>query len=265
MCGSLSGQDYHVEAVSGILSKIGLSEEDLQCGVHPPLHRPTARQMEEEGKNPRPLHHNCAGKHAGMLAVCVHCGWPTGSYPNIDNPVQQTILNTVSRMTGVPKGEVNVGVDGCGVPTFAVPLKRLAFAYARLAAEASPGGETASGDPLARLVGAALEHPEMIAGEERICTDVMRAARGRVFAKSGSEGSYALALMGEGVGVALKIEDGNPRAVAPTVIEVLRQRGILVGECLERLRSYGPKIPVYNFRKEVAGEIKAVFQMANPR
>lgn len=113
MCGSLNGQDYQVQAVSGILSKIGLSEDDLQCGIHPPLHRPTARQLEEEGKKPRPIHHNCAGKHAGMLAVCVYYGWPTETYPRIENPVQQSILETVSRMTEIPREEVKIGIDGC--------------------------------------------------------------------------------------------------------------------------------------------------------
>lgn len=107
----------------------------------------------------------------------------------------------------------------------------------------------------------ALGHPEMIAGDERICTELMRAAPGRVFAKTGSEASYALSLMGKGIGIALKIEDGNPRALGPCVIEVLRQYGMLQGEAFDRLRPYGPKVRIFSFRKETVGEIEPIFQL----
>ena len=113
----------------------------------------------------------------------------------------------------VPREEVRIGIDGCGVPTFAVPLKNLALAYAKLAVDFFPGGATVPDAPIVQHMKAALEHPEMIARDERICTDLMRAAPGRVFAKTGSEASYGLSLMGKGMGIAIKIEDGNARAV----------------------------------------------------
>jgi L-asparaginase II len=267
MCGSLNGQDYQVEAVSSILRKIGLSEDYLQCGVHAPSHRPTAKKLEEEGKKPRPIHNNCAGKHAAMLALCMFYGWPTETYPKIENPVQQLILEKISRMTETPKGEVKIGIDGCGVPVFAVPLKNLAWAYAKLAVRPDPE-RMAAKDPergLHCLMQAALSHPEMIAGDERICTDVMRAAQGRVFAKTGAEGSYGLSLIGQGIGIGIKIEDGSPRALNPVVIEVLRQYGILDSDGLQRLRAYGPKSPILNHRKERVGEIETVFQLRKAR
>ncbi len=265
MCGSLNGQDYHVEAVSGILGKIGLSEDSLQCGIHPPIHAATARQLEEDGKKPRPIHNNCAGKHAGMLALCVFYGWPTETYRKLENPVQQLILATISRMTEVPQKEIKIGIDGCGVPVFALPLRNLALAYAKLAVSPKPEALTGT-DPnrgFHRLMKAAIDHPEMIAGDERICTDLMRAVPGDVFAKTGAEGGYGISLMGKGIGIAIKIEDGNPRAMNPSVIEVLRQLGILQGGVLAKLRPYGPRIPIYNFRKERVGEIEPTFQLRN--
>lgn len=265
MCGSLNGQDYQVQAVSSILRKIGLSEDYLQCGVHAPSHRATARQLEEEGKKPRPIHNNCAGKHAAMLALCVFYGWPTDTYPGIENPVQQLILEKISQMTEIPKGEIRIGIDGCGVPVFAVPLRNLALAYSKLAVSPNPEGLPAT-DPqvgLHRLMRAALDHPEMIAGDERICTDLMRAAPGRIFAKTGAEGSYGLSLVGRGIGIAIKIEDGNPRALNPVVVEVLRQYDILKPDALRRLRPYGPKISILNHRKEKVGEIEPAFRLRN--
>ena len=263
ICGSLNGQDYQVRAVSSILTKIGLSEDHLQCGIHPPTHRATARQLEEEGKKPRPIHNNCAGKHAAMLALCVYYGWPPETYPQPDHPVQQLILGKISEMSGVPKEEIKIGIDGCGVPVFALPLRNLALAFAKLAITPNPEGKgiADSARPLHHLMKAVLDHPEMIAGDERICTDIMRAAPGKVFAKTGAEGSYGLSLMDRGVGIAIKIEDGNPRALNPVVIEVLRQYKILKGEALETLRPYGPKTILRNHRKDRVGEIEPIFQL----
>lgn len=263
MCGSLNGQDYQVQAVSSILTKIDLSEDHLQCGAHPPNHQATAKQLEEEGKKPRPIHNNCAGKHAAMLALCVYYGWPTETYPLPDHPVQQLILGKISEMTGVPKEEIKMGIDGCGVPAFALPLRQLAFAFAKLAIVPQPEGKGIKDPdrPLHRLMKAVLDHPEMIAGDKRICTDVMRAAPRKVFAKGGAEGSYGLSLMERGVGIAIKIEDGNPRALNPVVVEVLRQYEILKGETLEMLQPYGPKTPIYNHRKDLVGQIEPVFQL----
>ena len=263
MCGSLNGQDFQVRAVSSILTKIGLSEEHLQCGVHAPNHLPTAKQLEEEGKKPRPIHNNCAGKHAAMLALCAYYGWPTGTYPKPDHPVQQLILAKISEMTEVPREDIKIGIDGCGVPIFALPLRHLAFAFAKLAITPNPEGKwIADPDrPLHRLMKAVLDHPEMIAGDERICTDIMRAAERKVFAKAGAEGSYGLSLMGRSIGIAIKIEDGNPRALHPVVVEVLRQYEILEGKALEMLRAYGPKTPIFNHRKDLVGKIEPIFQL----
>jgi L-asparaginase II len=261
--GSLSGQDFQVELATKILARLGLTAEALQCGVHPPLHRPTAQALAKAGLKPTPLHNTCAGKHTAMLALCVHHGWPLDNYLAVDHPVQQLILGTVARMVGVPPAQIAVAIDGCGAPVFYVPLKNIALGYARLAA-AQPGS------PAGTLLAAILAHPRHIAGDGRLDTEVMLALPGAVFAKSGAEGGYALALadggggggggLGGGLGVALKIEDGQARALNPCVVAILSQLGVLTPPAREALAaSVSP--PILNHRQEEVGRIQPVFAL----
>ncbi len=215
--GSLSGQDFQVERVKQVLTRIGLSPEALQCGAHAPLHRPTAQALAEAREKPGPLHHTCAGKHAAMLALCVHHGWPVDNYLDFDHPVQKLILKTVGEMVGLSPEAIPVALDGCSAPVFYVPLWRIAWGFARLA-EAAP--DTSEG----QLLAACLAHPRLIAGDGRLETVLMEQLPG-VFAKTGAEGGFALALQEAGLGVALKIEDGASRALGPAVIQVLEQLG----------------------------------------
>ncbi len=250
--GSLSGQDFHVDLVTRALTRLGLTPDVLQCGVHPPLHRPSAQALSKAGAKPTPLHNTCAGKHTAMLALCVHQKWPIENYLAVDHPVQHLILGTVGRMVGLPREEIKVAIDGCGAPVFYVPLKNIALGYARLAAAqpGSPGGD---------LLAAILDHPRHIAGDGRLDTDVMLALPGMVFAKSGAEGGYALAVAERGVGVALKIEDGASRALNPSVVAVLEQLGVLTPTAREALKAYAQP-PILNHRKEEVGRIRPVFK-----
>jgi L-asparaginase II len=251
MCGSLGGEDLQAETVARILGRLGLSEEDLLCGLQRPSHRPTARRLERAGEKLSPLRHNCAGKHAGQLALCVHHGWPTAGYPDPRHPVQRLVLARVAGLCGLPEGEVAVGVDGCGVPVFGAPLYNIALAYARLAAREEPS--------VRRLMACCLDHPEMIGGEGRICTEAMRAAPG-VLAKTGAEGGYALALTREGLGVAVKVEDGAMRAVHSVVAELLGQLGALDEAGRAALEGWRRQ-SIKNFRGEVVGEVRPVFSL----
>jgi L-asparaginase II len=253
MCGSLNGQDFQVATIRSILDKIGAAEGHLKCGIHQPSHRQTAQQLKDAGRAATPLHNNCAGKHAAMLTLCAHHGWPFDEYLSMQHPVQQLIRETIAFLTGVSAPEIGAGIDGCGVPVFFLPLAGLARAYARLASAADPH--------LSRLMDAALSHPEMIAGDERVCTDIMRALEKKVFAKTGAEGGYALSLMEKGWGVAIKIEDGSNRALSPAVIETLSQLGIVTRDELIRLQPYR-RTAIYNHRKEIVGEVRACFHLA---
>jgi len=256
MCGSLNGQDYQVAAVSSILDKIGLSVEALDCGVHAPSHRPTAAALAKAGQKPTALHNNCAGKHAAMLTLCVHFGWVPAGYVQTDHPVQRLILSRVAQATDTPEERIGLGIDGCGVPVFALPLANLALSYARLAQAAASGAPVAE----ARVMSAALAHPEMIAGDERICTEAMRAGKGRFLAKTGAEGTYALALPESGWGVGIWLEDGHARGVNPTVIETLVQLGALGLEEAGGLATFHRAV-VRNHRREEVGRVEPVFRL----
>jgi len=254
MSGSLSGQDFQVALVERILERIGLSPGALMCGSHAPLHRPTAKALAQAGVKPTPLRHTCAGKHASMLALCVHHGWPVEDYLNPAHPVQQLILQTVAQMVGADPGEIIVALDGCSAPVFYAPLRSIARGFARLAAAAPDS-------PEGKIMDACLHHPRHIAGDGRLETLIMQALPDRVFAKTGAEGGFALALAREGLGVALKIEDGASRALGPAILEVLHQLGLLPPESQKTLApQWRPAL--YNHQKQEVGLLRPVLGLA---
>ncbi len=233
MCGSLNGEPFQVAAVRSILAKVGLGAEALACGVHAPSHRPTALALRAAGEKSTPLHNNCAGKHAAMLALCAQWGLPTQGYAQKSHPLQLAILKSVAELCAYPAEQIGLGVDGCGAPVFRLPLVALAGAYARLAAPGQSSLAQPTQDAIGQIMNACLAHPEMIAGSGRLCTRLMQAAPGRLLAKTGAEGSYALALPQQGLGVAVQIEDGNPRALGPVLCQLLHHLGILSHDDLE--------------------------------
>lgn len=265
-CASHSGEPMHTEVVSAMLRKIGLGPEALKCGTHEPFSPEVARRLREKGEEPNVLQNNCSGKHAGMLALALHLGAPTETYDEPANPVQLAIGKTISRFSGIPIEDIAVGVDGCGVPVFGIVVKAMALMYARLV---SPPGELddQTKDACARIVSAMTTHPELIGGaSDRLDTELMKAAKGRLVSKVGAEGVYTVALLPcqdwpRGLGLALKIEDGDDQRARPTaVIESLRQLGILADESLEAVSRYG-FFPVCNRRGDVVGEVTAEFKL----
>jgi L-asparaginase II len=205
------------------------------------------------GLKPTPLHNTCTGKHAAMLALCVHHGWPIPDYLNPAHPVQDLILGTVARMVGFPKGQIQVAIDGCGAPVFYVPLKNIALGYARLAG-ALPES------PAGILMAAILAHPRHIAGDGRLETTVMEALPGKIFAKSGAEGGYGLSFTEGGLGVAFKIDDGSQRAINPTVVAILDQMGGLTPAAAAALAAFRQP-PILNHRQEEVGRIRPAFAL----
>jgi L-asparaginase II len=207
--------------------------------------------LAQAGEKPTALHHTCAGKHASMLALCVYHSWPVADYLNPAHPVQQLILKTVADMVGMSPGHIPVAIDGCGAPVFYVPLRHIALGFARLAAAPPDSPEGA-------VMTACLGHPRHIAGDGRLETMIMQALPGRVFAKTGAEGGFALALAREKLGVALKIEDGAGRALGPAIIEVLQQLGLLSPEAREALASQWRPV-IKNHRLQEVGLLRPVF------
>ena len=265
-CASHSSEPQHVAIVRDLLRKIECSERDLLCGPHPPLSESVARDYASRGVRLTAVYSNCSGKHAGMLALARHHGWPTEFYTRVEHPVQQRCLEEVSRWTDLPKHEIQTAVDGCGVVCYGLPLRNMAGAYARLG-NAEFGMRNAKfQEPLRdaidpsqqfriphsafRIVEAMLRHPELIAGSGRPCTDLMRAHPGRVLAKVGAEGVYCALLVREGLGVALKVADGHGLAAALALAAVLEQLGVRPLPA-----SLGPR-PNVNTRGETVGELR---------
>ena len=217
-CGSHSGEREHLEAVRSILRKAGLSEEALQSGAHPPMHAPAAEELARSGEQPRPIHGNCSGKHAGMLALCAHRGWDTESYRDPGHPAQRLILEAVRGMCGVGESEITLGGDGCGAPAFALPLPALAAGFARLGSgRGAPEDLSGAAERVRRAM---RENPFMVAGSERFDTRLMRGSP--VLCKGGAEGVFAAGLP-EGLGIAIKVSDGAGRAVEPAALSLLER------------------------------------------
>ena len=229
-CASHSAEPRHLAAVRSILRKAGLSEDDLQSGAHPPMHVPTAARLVRNGEQPRPIHGNCSGKHAGMLAVCAHAGWDPAGYRDAEGPLQKLVRRTVAKLCGLEPGEVRLAGDGCGVPVFALPLENLALGFARLGAGGEAGTEDFPEDLLEAVVrvrDAMRAYPGTVAGTGRFDTRLMQATD--LVAKSGAEGVFAAASPVEtGWGLALKISDGAGRAVAPAAFAALAGGGVQV-------------------------------------
>ncbi|HEX8143414.1 MAG TPA: asparaginase [Pyrinomonadaceae bacterium] len=265
-CASHNGEQMHTETVARMLRKIGMDESALKCGVHEPFSAEAAAVLRERGERPNVLHNNCSGKHAGMLALALHLGAPTENYDEASNPVQLMIGRTIEQFSGVPLEDIAVGVDGCGAPVFGVTVRAMALMYARLVVP--PEGWPADVRQAApRIVSAMISNPEMIGGRaERLDTVLMRAAHGGLVSKVGAEGVYTAGVLPSerwprGLGLALKIEDGEDRRARPTVvIEALRQLGVLEGAALDALAPYA-SFAIRNHRGETVGEVRANFKL----
>ncbi len=228
-CASHSAEPRHLAAVRSILRKAGLSENDLQNGIHPPMHVPTAARLARNGEQPRHIHGNCSGKHAGMLAVCAHAGWDPAGYRDAEGPIQKLVRRTVAKLCGMEPEAVRLAGDGCGVPVFALPLENLALGFARLAAGGAEDFPEDLLEAVACIRDAMREYPGIVAGTGRFDTRLMEATN--LIAKSGAEGVFAAANPVEpSWGLALKISDGAGRAVAPAALAVLTERGVRVSE-----------------------------------
>lgn len=220
-CASHNAEERHLAAVRSILARAGLDEGALQSGPHPPMYSPAAEELIRRREKPTRIHGNCSGKHAGMLAVCVHEGWDPAGYRRPDHPLQRRILELVTQVCGLEPDEVLLGGDGCGVPTFAMPLRGLATGFARIATGERLADDLA--EAARRVRDAMREHPFMVAGTGRFDTEVMEAAN--LIAKSGAEGVFA-AGSPDGWGMAIKASDGAARAVRPVASAALARRGV---------------------------------------
>jgi L-asparaginase II len=247
-CASHAGMPAHVAGVAAMLSGAGLPVTALACGVHEPMDAASQRELVRSGLAPSPLHHNCSGKHAGMLATATHLAEPVEGYWRPDHPVQERIRRRLEDLAGCPLGLDRCGIDGCSVPNWAMPLAGLAQAFARFATGESLGTERAG--VCRRIVGACWAHPDLVAGPGWLVTEVMKRLGGRVLLKSGAEGVYCGALVEHGFGFALKIDDGARRAAEAVVARLL-------AHFYPEAEAFGPAARLTNWRGVEVGAVRS--------
>ncbi len=250
-CASHSSERMHLEVIERFLARIGVPEAALACGPHPPLDAAVAEMVVRTGLMLTPRWSNCSGNHAGMLALALHHGWPVEGYARRGHPAQDRIETELAEWTGVARTDMVYAVDGCTAVCYGLPLTGMATAYARFGASREPAPT--------RLRQAMMQHPMLVAGSGRFCTQLMSALPGEIVAKVGAEGVYSVALPKHGIGLALKVEDGDARSAPVALYGVLHallpRLGIDV-TCLEQLALRGA-VPTYNTRGEITGVLKS--------
>jgi len=232
-CASHAGTAAHAREAFRLLWGAELETSQLQCPV--------------PAGGTSPLEHNCSGKHAAFLATCRRLHWPLESYLQPDHPLQQQVLKRVGELLGMPGAELVTARDDCGAPTLQLQLAQMALLFAHLGAGEQP--------ELERLSRAMLAHPDLVAGEGRFDTALMRSGHGQVLSKGGAEGIQCLSRVGEGLGLAIKVEDGASRAKHAVALQLMRQLEWLTPLTLEELSQRFLE-PSPGVKLEVSGELR---------
>jgi L-asparaginase II len=253
-CASHSGEPEHVRVARAMLAKLGLTEADLECGAHWPYDGDAQRALAATGERPGAIHNNCSGKHVGMLALALALGAETKGYTDVSHPVQRTIAATLRELCGIDPDAQPCGTDGCSVPTWAMPLEAWARGFARLA---SGTGLTPERQRAARRIMAAVRnHPFMVAGSDRFCTNLMQAVP-RAFVKTGAEGVFCGAVPHAGFGLAVKCDDGAGRAAEAIMAALLAHLPVWTPDEEVCLRSFAA-VPLTNRAGLEVGEVRAL-------
>ena len=218
-CASHGGEPAHVEVARRMLGHAGLDVTALECGTHWPTHADSTKALARSGGAPSALHNNCSGKHAGFLCVACAAGADHHGYVSAGHLVQREVRAALEDLTGVPLSEDRCGIDGCAIPSWAVPLSALAFAFARYGTGHGLAPERAKA--AARLRAAMAAQPYYVAGTGRFCTEIMLRFGARVLVKTGAEGVFCGALPEQGLGIALKCDDGGTRAAEVTMAAMI--------------------------------------------
>lgn len=249
-CSSHNAEPEHTETVKTWLARIELSEASLECGAHPPLHDATAADLLVSLTHPERYHNNCSGKHTGMLTTARFLGEAVQGYIGREHPVQQRWFDVLGEMADVDMRQLPWNRDGCGIPVIAMPLKSIATAFARIAV---PDDLSSSrGDAIDRITRAIAANPFLVAGSGRLCTEIMQLTGRRVMVKNGAAGVYTAALIDQGLGVALKIDDGSGEAAEVALLALFQHLAALhqdeIAVLADRCR-----MPIINTRGVVTG------------
>jgi L-asparaginase II len=256
--GSHNGQKIHTNTVKSVLKKIGLSEKNLQCGVHIPHYYTANNITPPSGKKFTPVHHNCSGKHSGILALCVYFGWDIKSYLDENHPAQKMILKAISEICRYPEKKIGIGIDGCGVPVHAMPIYNMAVGFSNLVNFNFKDEKTSEAYKL--IVDSMKKYPKMVSGEGRLDLSLALASKGNILIKAGGEALSCSGILDRGWGMAVKIADGTQRAIGPAVIESLKQMGLLNEKQISKINKFSHPL-IKNFRGDQVGYIKAEFKL----
>ena len=267
-CASHSSTNIHLKTIHSLQGKIGVNEEDLLCCSHQPFDKASRLILRDQGKSPSPNYHNCSGKHTGMLGQAILMGASKEKYTEVDHPVQTQILETFCDFCGLKPDQVQIGRDGCSVPTFAVPLYNAALGWARLV---DPQGLPGTRSQACRQITSAMgDHPFHVAGPGRLDTRLMEIAKGKIISKAGAEAYQAAGIVegaiapgSQALGITMKISCGDQgkRALRGVMLEVLRQINLLSPEQMNELSDLGPGQKYNNQCQIPIGEGKPCFQL----
>jgi L-asparaginase II len=262
LCASHNGEERHAQAVASILRKADAQPSQLRCGCHMPFRFSWFDKQPAPGEQWSELHHNCSGKHAGMIAAARLTSASVENYIEPEHPVQTAARQALADCTGMAASEIIAATDGCSAPTYALPLAKLAQGYARLATSGLQAGQGACQDhPFAEALSIAFDamtkHPEMVSGEGRNDLAFTLAGGGDWVCKIGAEGVQAIGIRSLGLGIAIKVADGNMRGLHPAAISVLEQIGAMNETRRLQLAAWA-KPPIYSAAGAVVGQLASV-------
>jgi len=255
-CASHNSEDRHIDAVTGLLGRIGLAPEVLECGPQVSTNDPVMIEQIKKGITASSLRNNCSGKHSGFLTTAVHMGENPTGYVGRSHPVQQRLFETISEMCDVDVSQLPEGIDGCSIPALAMPLTALALGMAKIANPTGLGAvRQAAAD---RIVQSIAAEPFMMAGTGRFCTAINKALKGKAVVKTGAEGVMMAAVPGKGLGIALKIDDGDKpsRANGVALAAVLKHLGVLDDAAAATMQDY-IEVPIRDLNGQLVGLSKA--------
>jgi len=249
-CASHNGEPVHVELIDEWLQRIQCDHDDLECGAELPLHQATQFELMQEGRGPQRSHHNCSGKHLAILSTCRHLGENIKNYRLYNHTAQRRWFEVLESVSNARVMQLPWGYDGCGIPALALPLQRTAIAMARFGDGTSLSTERRAAAE--RIQAAITQYPYLVAGKERVCTAIMERLAPEVLVKVGAQGCFTACVPAQGLGIALKVDDGNERAARVVLGAVLQQLGVLDAQVAKELEDYiAPSIT--NSRGEVVG------------
>ena len=257
LCASHNGEDMHVAQVDDMLRKVGQPYKALQCGCHVPLRFSYGGLTAPEGLQFDERHNNCSGKHAGFLGYCVQHGHALANCLAPEHPLQRAIYKSVLQTTQVDPAQIIAGIDGCSAPNYAMPLAKLAFAFARLAGGSA---DAELGESFELLRDAMMKHPEMISGTGRNDLAFTQVGRGDWITKIGADGVQVIASVSRQEAIAIKVISGHMPALYAAAVVALDQLGWLNAQQREALKPWAP-LPILNARGVQTGEMRAVFRL----